>query len=88
MSGVFVALLAVQCVAFIVFTIAAFRWLFTLRRVAVEQTGHTVPGFGATLAAFRSGFLDRRYARLRWTIAGSVLVLLAGGALFPLVMPA
>lgn len=80
-------MLAGQCVAFAVFIVAAFRWLFAIRRFAVEQTGHTLPGLGATLAAFREGLLDARHARLRWTIAASALVLVAGGALLPLVAP-
>lgn len=88
MRAALFVVLAIQAVAFVAFTICAFRWLFALRRDAVAMSGSTFPGLSATLGAFRDGLREPRYARMRWGIIGSVLVLIGTGFLVPSLMQA
>lgn len=76
-----VFLLIFQGLVFLVFAIAAFWWLFALRRLAVMRSGRTLPGLQDTLSAFREGLFDPHYSRLRWTILCFAILLLAGAPL-------
>jgi len=73
--------LAVQAVALPIFVVCAFRWLFALRRDAVEKAGSSFPGLSATVGAFRNGLRSPSYARMRWGAFGSALVLIGTGLL-------
>lgn len=86
MNSLVTAALGFQAIVFLVFIILAFRWLFALRRIAVERAGSTLPGLGATLAAFRKGFFDPQYAALRWGMLGCVLLLSVGSVVSSLFM--
>jgi len=57
-SAAAAAVLALQAVAFAVWTGLMFRTLFRLRRRAMQQGSGPVPGIGATLAGWRA-FLTR-----------------------------
>ena len=83
-----IALLVAQGLAFLVFIIAAFMWLFALRRLAVSRSGRTLPGLGDTLSAFREGASDSRYARLRWAIVCSAGLLVVSAPLVSVLAPA
>ncbi len=81
-----VVLMSAQAVVFLAFIVLAFRWLFAVRRDAVERSGKTLPGLGATLAAFRRGFEDPDYSETRWGIAGCMIFLLIAALLGPVLM--
>lgn len=83
-----VLLLVIQGLALLVFAISAFRWLLALRRSAVARSGSTFPGLGETLTALREGLSLPRYARLRWTIFCSAILLVASAPLVPVLAPA
>ena len=83
-----VLLLIVQGLVFLVFAIAAFWWLFALRRLAVARSGSTMPGLRDTLAAFREGLTHPRYSRLRLIIFCSVALLVVSAPLISVVSPA
>ncbi|QYO75514.1 hypothetical protein [Devosia salina] len=83
-----IALLVAQGLVFLVFIIAAFWWLFALRRFAVSRSGSTLPGLRDTLSAFKDGLSNPRYARLRWAILCSAALLVASAALVPILAPA
>lgn len=81
-------LLIFQGLAFLVFAMAAFAWLFALRRLAVTRSGSMFPGLRDTLSAFREGIFNPRYARQRWTILCSATLLLASAPLVSILSPA
>jgi len=83
-----VFLLIFQGLIFLVFAIAAFWWLFALRRLAVARSGSSFPGFRDTLSAFREGLSNPRYARLRWTILCTAALLFASVPLVSVFAPA
>lgn len=82
------ALLVAQGLVFLVFIIAAFWWLLALRRLAVSRSGSTFPGLRDTLSAFGEGLSSPRYARLRWAILCSALLLIASAPLVSILAPA
>ncbi len=85
---VLIALLVAQGLVFLVFIMAAFWWLFALRRLAVSRSGSTLPGLRDTLSAFREGLLHPRYALLRWAILCSAALLIASAPLVSVLAPA
>jgi hypothetical protein len=85
---VLIALLVAQGLVFLVFIVAAFWWLFALRRLAISRSGSTLPGLRDTLSAFKDGLSNPRYARLRWTILCSAALLVASAPLVPVLAPA
>ena len=83
-----VLLLIVQGLVLLVFAIAAFWWLFALRRRAVARSGSTMPGLRDSLTAFREGLTHPRYLRLRLIIFCSVALLVVSAPLVSVVSPA
>ncbi len=79
MNAALVYFLVLQGLAFLVWSILAFRWLFAIRAQAVAQSGSSWPGAAVQLQAFRDGFLDSRYRdHRRWLLmATAVLLVLA-----------
>lgn len=86
MRSELIAVLAVQVIIFLVFTLCAFRWLFALRRDAVARSGNSFPGLGAVVWAFREGLRDPRYSRLRTGVAVSTLLLIGTAFIVPSLM--
>lgn len=74
--------LSVQAVLFAAWTVLAFRWLFAIRAQAVAESGSSVPGLGATLRAFRWGFIAPQLGRQRLWLAGLTLALLLASVSF------
>lgn len=87
MSAPLVALFVLQALVFLAFVFLAFRWLFALRAIAVAKSGRSMPGLGATLAAFRQGLTDKQFAKLRWGIVICVFAVLILAGLIPFLLP-
>lgn len=75
MSGVFIALLGVQGVAFVLWTIQAFRCLFKLRARAVAESGSPWPGARATVRSFGAFVTAAEYQRDRRILLGLTVIL-------------
>lgn len=80
MSAALIYFLVLQGLAFLIWTILAFRWLFAIRAEAVAQSGSHWPGMAIQLQAFRAGFVDGRYRahRRALLLMTAILLLLAG----------
>lgn len=85
MSMLPIVWLGVQGVLFAAWTVLAFRWLFAIRAQAVAESGSSVPGPGATLRAFRWGFVAPQLGRQRLWLAVLTLALLLASVSFGLV---
>ena len=77
MSPISIAILVLQFIVFLIWAFLAFRWLFALRADAVAASGTALPGPGWAVRAFRSGLVDKRYARDRLWLGILALVLLS-----------
>lgn len=76
MSGAFIAILGLQGVAFVAWTIQMFRCLFRLRARAVAQSGKLWPGPIVTLRSFKAFVTEPEYQRDRRILAALTAVLL------------
>lgn len=77
--------LSVQAVLFAAWIVLAFRWLFAIRAEAVAQAGNSFPGLGATLRAFRWGFVAPGLARQRLWLGVLTLALVLASVSFGLI---
>lgn len=69
MSGALIAILGLQGVAFVAWTIQMFRCLFRLRARAVAESGSQWPGPIVTLRSFRAFVTEPEYQRDRRILA-------------------
>lgn len=72
----FWAILALQGVVFVIWAYSMFRMLFSVRRIAVEDTGKAYPGPIAFLAAFTAWLHDPTYRTQRKMLFVSLPVLI------------
>ncbi|MGO4908308.1 hypothetical protein ACEN2J_08260 [Pseudorhodobacter sp. W20_MBD10_FR17] len=77
MSGVFTALLGVQGVVFVLWTVHAFRCLFKLRAQVVAETGNLWPGPKVALRSFGRFAVAPGYQRDRRILIGLTVILFA-----------
>jgi hypothetical protein len=77
MSGVFTALLGVQGVVFVLWSIHAFRCLFKLRARVVAETGNVWPGPRVALRSFGRFAVAPEYQHDRRILIGLTVVLFA-----------
>lgn len=88
MTGAWAALLAFQGLVFLAWALLMVRTLVLLRRHAVAESGHSIPGIGATWRSWRMVLTAAAWRRERRLLGGLTAALLLMAAAGPLLHPA